>query len=254
MKVLLSPHPRSKPRPILHILPLHCTRRTTALDTTTEISLGGIKKGTKTIARHALTTNEKNNISQNDFLWAMEAVHSRAFRGDFGALNNIDNEGGGLLLILTMIADRTGSNRDAVLLPLIDSANHLQEADSVNEYDPVVDGYVLSLGRKCLVKEVDEGMRERAQDEYGMYPFGKKCDVHGNAPSPNQYITTKTHCIFRIAIGEVLPSSPKKSSPLSIEALHTAAAASEANDFNQEYKYRNPAGYTNGPVSPRIFT
>eukprot|EP00804_Cyclotella_cryptica_P010403 CCRYP_018156-RB/>CCRYP_018156-RB protein AED:0.19 eAED:0.19 QI:734/0.66/0.75/1/0/0/4/330/133 len=73
MKVLLSPHPRSKPRPILHILPLHCTRRTTALDTTTEISLGGIKKGTKTIARHALTTNEKNNISQNDFLWAMEA-------------------------------------------------------------------------------------------------------------------------------------------------------------------------------------
>eukprot|EP00804_Cyclotella_cryptica_P021959 CCRYP_000908-RA/>CCRYP_000908-RA protein AED:0.13 eAED:0.13 QI:975/1/1/1/1/1/2/1568/421 len=152
---------------------------------------------------HALTTNEQNNISQNDFLWAMEAVHSRAFRGDFGALNNnIGNEGGGLLrklaslllplsalsfgivyatdpmmnqyfvplaivaaspVVLTMIADRTGSNREAVLLPLIDSANHLQEADSVIEYDPLVDGYVLSLGRKCLVKEVDEGGREKAQ-------------------------------------------------------------------------------------------
>jgi hypothetical protein len=60
---------------------------------------------------------------------------------------------------LTIIADQKGS-KEAVLLPLIDSANHLEEADSVIEYD---DGkFVLSLGRKCLVKEVDEG-RERAQ-------------------------------------------------------------------------------------------
>lgn len=55
---------------------------------------------------------------------------------------------------LTIIADQKGS-KEAVMLPLIDSANHLQEADSVIEYDPVVDGFVLSLGRKCLVKETD---------------------------------------------------------------------------------------------------
>lgn len=62
---------------------------------------------------------------------------------------------------LTVIADQKGS-KEAVMLPLIDSANHLQEADSVIEYDPAVDGFVLSLGRKCLVKEID-GDSERAQ-------------------------------------------------------------------------------------------
>ena len=62
---------------------------------------------------------------------------------------------------LTIIADQKGS-KEAVMLPLIDSANHLQEADSVIEYDPAVDGFVLSLGRKCLVKETD-GDNERAQ-------------------------------------------------------------------------------------------
>ena len=64
-------------------------------------------------------------------------------------------------VVLTIIADQKGS-KEAVMLPLIDSANHLQEADSVIEYDPSVDGFVLSLGRKCLVKEVD-GAEERAQ-------------------------------------------------------------------------------------------
>mmetsp|Transcript_17996 Transcript_17996/g.29473 ORF Transcript_17996/g.29473 Transcript_17996/m.29473 type:complete len:413 (+) Transcript_17996:110-1348(+) len=144
-----------------------------------------------------LNSSEKANMSFQDFQWAMEAVHSRAFRGDFGALDG--GEGGPLrkvasLLLplsalafgiiyasdpsmnkfyiplsivaaapvaLTIIADSKGS-KEAVMLPLIDSANHLQEADSVIEFDPSVDGFVLSLGRKCLVKEVDDG-RERAQ-------------------------------------------------------------------------------------------
>ena len=144
-----------------------------------------------------LNAGEKANISCEDFSWAMEAVHSRAFRGDFGALDG--GEGGPLRKIaslllplsalafgiiyasdpsmnkfyiplsivaaspvaLTLIADSKGS-KEAVMLPLIDSANHLQEADSVIEFDPSEDGFVLSLGRKCLVKEVDDG-RERAQ-------------------------------------------------------------------------------------------
>lgn len=144
----------------------------------------------------SLTEAQKGNISYENFAWAMEAVHSRAFRGDFGALDG--GEGGqlrklaSLLLplsalafgvvyasdpgmnqyffplavvaaspvVLTMIADQKGS-KEAVMLPLIDSANHLQEADSVIEFDPAVDGFVLSLGRKCLVKEVD-GAGEKA--------------------------------------------------------------------------------------------
>ena len=41
------------------------------------------------------------------------------------------------------------------MLPLIDSANHLQEADSVIEYNPANNAFELSLGRQCLVKEND---------------------------------------------------------------------------------------------------
>lgn len=66
-----------------------------------------------------------------------------------------------LPVALTVIADQKGS-KEAVMLPLIDSANHVQEADSIIEYDPSVDAFILSLGRKCLVKEVD-GDGERAQ-------------------------------------------------------------------------------------------
>ena len=55
------------------------------------------------------------------------------------------------------------------MLPLIDSANHLQEADSVIEYDPVIDSFTLSLGRKCLVEEVDEiGRRAQVCISYGV--------------------------------------------------------------------------------------
>lgn len=145
----------------------------------------------------SLGAREKEGMTYENFQWAMEAVHSRAFRGDFGALDG--GEGGPLRkiaslllpfsalafgiiyatdpsmdqyfiplgivatlpLALTMIADQKGS-KEAVMLPLIDSANHLQEADSVIEYDPSVDGFVLSLGRKCLLKESDES-GERAQ-------------------------------------------------------------------------------------------
>lgn len=152
---------------------------------------------------NALST-EKQNISLDDFLWAMEAVHSRAFRGDFGALDNGDGSKlrklTSLLLplaalafgvvystnpgmnqyyipmallaaspvILTMIASKKGS-KEAVMLPLIDSANHLEEADSVIEFDPATDGFVLSLGRKCLVKEKDEtGERAQVCISYGL--------------------------------------------------------------------------------------
>ena len=152
----------------------------------------------------ALADEEKQQLSKEDFLWAMETVHSRAFRGDFGALDG--GEGGplrklaSLLLplsalafgviyatnpgmndyyvpmailaaspvVLTMVANKKGS-KEAVMLPLIDSANHLEEADSVIEFDPSVGAFVLSLGRKCLVKEVDKtGEKAQVCISYGL--------------------------------------------------------------------------------------
>ncbi|KAL7533186.1 hypothetical protein ACHAWF_004371 [Thalassiosira exigua] len=152
----------------------------------------------------SLGASEKESMTYDDFQWAMEAVHSRAFRGDFGALDG--GEGGplrkiaslllplsalafgiiyatdrsfdkyfvplgivaALPVVLTIIADQKGS-KEAVMLPLIDSANHLQEADSVIEYDPSLDSFVLSLGKKCLVKEVDEdGERAQVCISYGV--------------------------------------------------------------------------------------
>ena len=43
----------------------------------------------------------------------------------------------------------------AVLLPLIDSANHLEEADSAIEYSPLTDSFDLKGGPKCLLEEED---------------------------------------------------------------------------------------------------
>jgi len=152
----------------------------------------------------SLSTKKKDKMTYENFQWAMEAVHSRAFRGDFGALDG--GEGGTLRKIaslllpisalafgiiyasdpsmdqyflplsiaaatpvaLTIFADQKGS-KEAVMLPLIDSANHLQEADSVIEFDPIVDAFVLSLGRKCLVKDVDDtGERAQVCISYGI--------------------------------------------------------------------------------------
>lgn len=180
---------------------------------------------------NSLGQAQRAKMTYDDFRWAMEAVHSRAFRGDFGGeiyLNPcfvsvcpifihifhcrtttlaLDGGEGGLLrkiaslllplsalafgvvyatdpsmdqyfvplaliasspVALTILADQKGS-KEAVMLPLVDSANHIQEADSVIEYDPSIDGFVLSLGRKCLVKEVDgDGERAQACISYGI--------------------------------------------------------------------------------------
>jgi len=149
---------------------------------------------------NSLDDRQKSNMSYKQFEWAMEAVHSRAFRGDFGALDG--GEGGSLRKIaslllplsaiafgivyasdpsmdkyflplaivaaspvgLTILADAKGS-KEACLLPLIDSANHVQEANSVIEYNPANDSFELSLGRKSLVKEGD---RAQACISYGI--------------------------------------------------------------------------------------
>jgi hypothetical protein len=136
------------------------------------------------------------NMSWEQFEWAMEAVHSRAFRGDFGTGNGLINVASvvapsaaaiagwtylqdkadpndfvllGLALtaavpaLLNTLGDNKGG--DAVLLPLIDSANHRESADSSIEYDPLKGTMSLSIGPKCLVKE--EGGETQLYVSYG---------------------------------------------------------------------------------------
>ena len=129
----------------------------------------------------------------------MEAVHSRAFCGDFGigggGLPTVVNLGAPALAAVgcyTYFAILHGQNdailialaalgslptlvnllKDsppvAVLLPLIDSANHLEEADSSIEYSPLTDSFDLKGGQGCLLKEGEQ------QQLYISY--GKKSD------------------------------------------------------------------------------
>ena len=117
----------------------------------------------------------------------MEVVHSRAFCGNFGV------NGGGLpsklLLSLPLLAGVIGYyyyivihgqndlvlaglasiagipglasiiSKDtsvAVLLPLIDSANHIETADSSIVFDPLRSCFQLQCGPKCFVSEDDD--------------------------------------------------------------------------------------------------
>jgi hypothetical protein len=140
-------------------------------------------------------------MTWEQFKWAMVAVHSRAFCGDFGigggsSLPNVVNIGApavaalagyayyvrfhgqndAVLLVLAALGTipvvinlLRESPPVAVLLPLIDSANHMEEADSSIEYSPLTDSFDLNGGPGCLLKE-DDGTQQ-------LYiSYGKKSD------------------------------------------------------------------------------
>ena len=129
---------------------------------------------------------ESSPMTWEQFEWAMEAVHSRAFCGDFGvgggglpAAVNLGAPALSALACYVYFVQLHGQNdvvlvalaavgaipsllnllREsppmAVLLPLIDSANHLEEADSSIEYSPLTDSFDLKGGPKCLLEEED---------------------------------------------------------------------------------------------------
>jgi len=159
----------------------------------------------------ALSPEDRNMFTREQFFWAMEAVYSRAFKGDFGGLDAAGGGGGGgnvlkqlskalvpfaaaalalnyvqttpfdflatadggdggdgltsVLLalscapvVLNFISDRFGKKQiDAVLLPFVDNANHLEEAQSRIEYDPLKGVFTVSVeGRNCIVLEKDK--------------------------------------------------------------------------------------------------
>ncbi|CAB9511067.1 expressed unknown protein [Seminavis robusta] len=134
--------------------------------------------------------NDNNNMSWEQFQWAMEVVHSRAFRGNFGSKtgdhsdqntvlsllptvvpplaaavgglvyvqstpypNDVVLAGLGALAVAPLVINlQSSSSPSAVLLPMIDSANHQEDADSKIEYDPLTKCFQMSIGPKCLIQ------------------------------------------------------------------------------------------------------
>lgn len=134
-------------------------------------------------AKYDRRTNKSMTYEQ--FEWSMEAVHSRAFKGQYGinpirniwsvgaplgaalgcvktlqddVLFGFDNTVFALLalaaspLLLNLVFPDQG---DVVLLPLIDSANHLESADSSISFDPLEGTFSLEVGPNCIVTEED---------------------------------------------------------------------------------------------------
>ncbi|CAJ1958456.1 unnamed protein product [Cylindrotheca closterium] len=123
-----------------------------------------------------------SDISWEQFQWAMEVVHSRAFCGDFGVNSGIPKavllslpvlagivgycysvvlhgQNDIVLALLSLVAGipvvlsaLTKDSQVAVLLPLIDSANHQEDADSTINYSQVGESFNLSVGETCIVE------------------------------------------------------------------------------------------------------
>eukprot|EP00977_Amphora_coffeiformis_P013097 scaffold3361_cov166-Amphora_coffeaeformis.AAC.8 len=132
------------------------------------------------------------------FTWAMEVVHSRAFRGlgqnlvsslpgilapiaagvigwAYFASSAYPNEavlyGLGIFALLPGVFNIvSGGNKSVVLLPLIDSANHMESSASSIEFNPLSGTFELSIQPDCIVPEKDG-----QQQLYISY--GKKGDV-----------------------------------------------------------------------------
>jgi hypothetical protein len=166
---------------------------------------------------NALPAKDRDGFSDDQFYWAMEAVNSRAFKGDFGGDNLLKNlsktlvpfaaaafglnfisSGSGpfasderltiALLVLScapvllnFVSENFGvKTSDAVLLPFIDSANHLESARSNIEFDPVKGVFTVKVeGRNCIVKdENDVGENGSGSEKKQFYiSYGEKKDT-----------------------------------------------------------------------------
>jgi hypothetical protein len=158
------------------------------------------------------TSSSPVRWTYSEFVWAMEAVHSRAYCGSFGKVEDVGAlvvtlapmvvaalAGGaywnstpepsnlvlGLLASLAMLgqwymtAQQDDNTGRAVLLPLIDSANHIDTADSRIEYDPLRQVFSLTIGPKCLVPTIQsEDSAESANPPpQVMVNYGRKTDT-----------------------------------------------------------------------------
>jgi hypothetical protein len=141
-------------------------------------------------------------LTWEQFVWAMEVVHSRAFCGDFGVGGNqqlpvavtiaspfvaalagyiyyVTLHGqqdlvlvglaalAGLPALTNLVSSSSQSSNVAVLLPLIDSANHREDADSVIEYSLLQNAFTLRGGAACIVDEPGAGGKKQLYISYG---------------------------------------------------------------------------------------
>jgi hypothetical protein len=145
-------------------------------------------------------------FSWPQFLWCMEVVHSRAFRGQ-----NFETSLGSMIpsLLAPILVAAAGWKYNfsvaepsytvlgalavaatlpilfslilgtppstAVLLPLIDSANHIETADSSIVYDPLRSCFQLQCGPKCFVSEDGDGSQPKKTQLFVSY--GPKTDT-----------------------------------------------------------------------------
>ena len=163
-------------------------------------------------------------MTWEQFEWAMEAVHSRAFCGDFGiggtstlplvvsigtpafaALAGyvyfapLHGQNDAVLLALAALGSIPSvinllreSPPMAVLLPLIDSANHLEGADSSIDYSPLTDSFDLTGGTGCIVQE--EGGMQQLYISYGkksekelLLNYGFLKEISNDADNDTEY-------------------------------------------------------------------
>jgi hypothetical protein len=150
---------------------------------------------------------QTTKMTYEQFRWAMEVVHSRAFCGTFGTStlsplaaaplvagamgysylqDNTDPSdlflfGLAVLGALPVLVNVASPKEEkAVLLPLIDSANHLATADSIIEYNPLSSEFTLSVGPKCLVEE--EGSKTQLYISYGAKSDAELLNNYGFLP------------------------------------------------------------------------
>lgn len=151
------------------------------------------------------TNIDENNVTFEQFVWAMEAVHSRAFKGLgaeglktskigtfaiqliaggvglFALLDPLSEYGDAIAaacgavalapLIHSIVSGGESTNEgNAVLLPFIDSANHSENAESNIQYDPLKDCFTLSIGNNCYVEDGDSGRTQL------FVSYGKRSD------------------------------------------------------------------------------
>jgi hypothetical protein len=155
------------------------------------------------------STLPTTKMTYEQFEWAMEVVHSRAFCGTFGNTlsplaaaaapvvagaigytylhGNPDPSdlflfGLAILGALPVLVNVVSPEQEekAVLLPLIDSANHLETADSSIEYNPLSSEFTLSVGPKCLVEE--DGSKTQLYISYGAKSDAELLNNYGFLP------------------------------------------------------------------------
>jgi hypothetical protein len=139
------------------------------------------------------------------FAWAMEVVHSRAFRGVDTNISNIL-----VAIVAPLVAGALGytyysstafpsefvfyglsimavapllwnvlvqTNKSVVLLPLIDSANHLETAESSIVFNPLSGCFELSLQPSCIVPQRNADDDHPQQQVYINYGTKKDTEL-----------------------------------------------------------------------------